>query len=118
MSLITVEQALKEIRGADEVDEDELTETIEEASAAVVAYLKSASPYLPETDSNGDEVLDSNGDVVYTTNVRPQVRRAVKTLVSIMFRNRDENPELIYASGYLPAPVMWILYPLRDPALA
>lgn len=118
MALITTEQALLQIRGGDEVDEDELQEVIDAASAMVLNYLKSASPYVPETDSSGETVVDSNDDIVYTTVVRPEVQQATKTLVGYLWRNRDENADGAFDRGYLPMPVTAILYPLRDPALA
>lgn len=118
MALITTDQALLQIRGGDEVDEDELQEMVDAASAMVLNYLKSASPYVPEVDSSGDPVVDSSGDTVYTTDVRPEVQQATKMLVGYLWRNRDENADGAFDPGYLPAPVTAILYPLRSPALA
>lgn len=122
MALITTDQALLQIRGGDEVDEDELQEMVDAASAMVLNYLKSASPYVPETDSSGEIVVDSNGDTVYTTDVRPEVQQATKILVGYLWRNRDEggegNSRPTFDRGYLPMPVTAILFPLRDPALA
>lgn len=118
MALITVDQALLQIRGGDEVDEDELQEMVDAASAMVLNYLKSASPYVPEIDSSGETVVDSSDEVVYTTDVRPEVQQATKMLVGYLWRNRDENGDGAFERGYLPAPVTAILYPLRDPALA
>lgn len=118
MALITTDQALLQIRGGDEVDEDELQEVVDAASAMVLNYLKSASPYVPELDSAGDPVVDSNDDVVYTEVVRPEVQQATKMLVGYLWRNRDENADGAFERGYLPMPVTAILFPLRDPALA
>lgn len=118
MALITTDQALLQIRGGDEVDEDELQEMVDAASAMVINYLKSASPYLPELDSSGEPVLDSSDEVVYTTDVRPEVQHATKMLVGYLWRNRDENADEEFDRGYLPKPVTAILYPLRHPALA
>ena len=118
MALITTDQALLQIRGGDEVDEDELQEVVDAASAMIVNYLKSASPYVPELDSAGDPVVDSNDDPVYTETVRPEVQQATKMLVGYLWRNRDENEDGAFDRGYLPMPVTAILYPLRDPALA
>jgi hypothetical protein len=118
MALITTDQALLQIRGGDEVDEDELQEMVDAASAMVLNYLKSASPYVPEIDSSGDPVVDSSGDTVYTENVRPEVQQATKMLVGYLWRNRDENADGEFERGYLPMPVTAILYPLRHPAIA
>jgi hypothetical protein len=118
MALITTDQALLQIRGGDEIDEDELQEVVDAACAMVLNYLKSASPYVAELDSAGDPVVDSNGDPVYTTTVRPEVQHATKMLVGYLWRNRDENADDAFDRGYLPKPVTAILYPLRSPALA
>lgn len=122
MALITTDQALLQIRGGDEVDEDELQEVVDAASAMVLNYLKSASPYVPQIDSSGEVVVDSDGDIEYTTVVRPEVQQAAKMLVGYLWRNRDEGGEgsfrPIFERGYLPMPVTAILYPLRDPAIA
>lgn len=118
MELITTDQALLQIRGGDEVDEDELREVVDAASAMVLNYLKSASPYVPQLDSAGDPVVDSNDDPVYTEDVRPEVQQATKMLVGYLWRNRDENADGAFDRGYLPMPVTAILFPLRDPALA
>lgn len=122
MALITVDQAIAQIRGGDEVDEDEMQEVVDAASAMVVNYLNGASAYVPELDSAGDPVVDSNDDPVYTDVVRPEVQHATKMLVGYLWRNRDEGGEgtfkPVFERGYLPMPVTAILYPLRDPALA
>lgn len=118
MALITTDQALLQIRGGDEVDEDEMQEMIDAASAMVINYLKSASPYEPEIDSSGEPVVDSNDDPVYTDDVRPEVQQATKMLVGYLWRNRDENVDGAFERGYLPMPVTAILYPLRSPALS
>ena len=122
MGLITTDQALLQIRGGDEVNEDELQEVVDAASAMVLNYLKSASAYVAELDSAGDPVVDSNDDIVYTEVVRPEVQQATKILVGYLWRNRDEGGEgsfrPTFDQGYLPMPVTAILYPLRDPALA
>ena len=115
---IDVDQAKAQIRGYEESDDTELEEMVLGASAMVRNYLKSTSAYDPELDSNDDPLLDSSGDVVYTTTVRVEVQMATKMLTAMLWRNRDENGENLFDRGYLPMPVTAILYPLRDPALS
>ena len=117
MSLITVDQAKLQIRAGDEVDEDELQEMVDAASAMVLNYLKSASPYVQDVDSNGAPLVDSSDEPVYTDTVRPEVMMATKILVGYLWRKRDENTDGEFDRGYLPMPVTAILFPLRDPAL-
>jgi len=81
---------------------------IEAATGAVIGYLKSAA----------DPYLDSGGDVPSGTEVPAVIQTATIMLVGYFYRNRDQDPDGDFERGYLPAPVVSLLYPLRDPALA
>ncbi|HBO3547945.1 TPA: phage gp6-like head-tail connector protein [Pseudomonas aeruginosa] len=124
MMYVTLEQAKSQIEIDHDASDSLIMGYILSASASVKAYLKSASPYAVELDSNDDPVLDSNGDVVYVRDsngkkeVNMIVQQAVLLLVAIYFKDRDENADSIFEQGYLPKPVTALLYPLRDPALA
>ncbi|MCO2196656.1 phage gp6-like head-tail connector protein [Pseudomonas aeruginosa] len=124
MMYVTLEQAKSQIEIDHDASDSLIMGYILSASASVKAYLKSASPYAVELDSNDDPVLDSNGDVVYVRDsngkkeVNMIVQQAVLLLVAIYFKDRDENADAIFEQGYLPKPVTALLYPLRDPALA
>ncbi|HBO3004323.1 TPA: phage gp6-like head-tail connector protein [Pseudomonas aeruginosa] len=124
MMYVTLERAKAHL-GMDHDEDDTLISAyISAASGAVKNYLKSASAYEVERDSNDDPVLDSNGDPVYARDsngakeVRLEVQQGVLLLIGYFYKNRDENPDNAFAQGYLPAPVTALLYPLRDPALA
>lgn len=97
---------------------------IRAASGAVKTYLKSASPYEVERDSNDDPVLDSSGDPVYVVDssgdkvVMAQVEAATLLQLGFLYKDRDENADGAYQMGYLPKPVTALLYGLRDPACA
>lgn len=124
MEYVTLDRAKAHL-GMDHDEDDTLISAyISAASGAVKNYLKSASAYEVERDSNDDPVLDSNGDPVYARDsngakeVRLEVQQAVLLLIGYFYKNRDENPDNAFAQGYLPAPVTALLYPLRDPALA
>ncbi|HEK1482710.1 TPA: phage gp6-like head-tail connector protein [Pseudomonas aeruginosa] len=124
MMYVTMERAKAHL-GMDHDEDDTLISAyISAASGAVKNYLKSASAYEVERDSNDDPVLDSNGDPVYARDsngakeVRLEVQQAVLLLIGFFYKDRDENPDGAFAQGYLPAPVTALLYPLRDPALA
>lgn len=94
------------------------------ASESVKNYLKSASPYEVERDSNDDPVLDSSGDPVYAVDssgdkiVKSVVQAATLLQLGFLYKDRDENADSAYQMGYLPKPVTALLYPLRDPACA
>jgi hypothetical protein len=87
-------------------------------------YIKSASVYEIDRDSNDDPILDSNDDPTYVTDssgdkiVRFEVEAAVLILIGHFYKDRDENADGAFEAGYLPRPVTALLYPLRDPALA
>jgi len=115
MMLVTLQEASDHLRRDTDADDDDLTLKIHAASGAVLNYLKSASPY--EIDSNGDPVEDSSGPVV-----RFEVKAAVLLMLGELYKNREaeqagEVPTQ-WGYGYLPRPVVALLYPLRDPALA
>lgn len=123
MELITLAEAKAHL----EMDHDDsdvmIGEMIHSASGAVLNYLKGAPIGEPVRDEQGAVVLDTAGDVVYETDtggglvVRYEVKAAVKILLAEMFRIRDAEDRK-WTPGYLPDPVVSLLYPLRNPALA
>lgn len=122
--LVTLQQARDQIRSDTNADDNHLKINIQAASKAVMNYLKSTKPYVPELDSFGDPVLDSFGDIIYFHDsagdllVLPEVQQAVLYLLGVFYRDRDGQDMGEWQHGYLPMPVIALLYPLRDPALA
>lgn len=113
MKLVTLEQAKSQLN-MDHDEDDLLIELfIEGASDAVLNYLKSGADYF--LDSNREVEVDVNGEAI---GIPPIVKTCVMYMVGVLYRNRDENPDEIFEHGYLPKPVIAMLYPLRDPALA
>lgn len=124
MMYVTLARAKKHLN-MDHDEDDTLIEVyVQAASGAVKNYLKSASPYEFERDSNDDPILDSSGDPVYVVDssgdklVSYPVQAAVLLMVGFLYKDRDENPDQAFQQGYLPKPVTALLYPLRKPALA
>lgn len=124
MMYVTLARA-KQHLNMDHDEDDNLIEVyVQAASGAVKNYLKSASPYEVERDSNDDPILDSSGDPVYVEDsagdklVSYPVQAAVLLTVGFLYKDRDENPDSAFDRGYLPKPVTALLYPLRKPALA
>jgi len=122
MMYVTLARA-KQHLNMDHDEDDNLIEVyVQAASGAVKNYLKSASPYEVERDSNDDPILDSSGDPVYVVDsagdklVSYPVQAAVLLMVGFLYKDRDENPDSAFDRGYLPRPVTALLYPLRDPA--
>lgn len=124
MEYVTLERAKAHL-GMDHDEDDTLISAfISAASGAVKNYLKSASAYEVERDSNDDPVMDSNGDPEYVRDssgdkvVALPVQQATLLLIGYFYKDRDENSDGAFAQGYLPPPVTALLYPLRDPAVA
>lgn len=121
--LVTLEQAKRHlyIDQADTSRDDDVMDKIEEASAAVISYLKTSaagfldSSGLLQVDSSGNPVLDSP-----SVHVPYQIRAATLQLLTALFENRGDDGGALskFEHGYLPPAVTALLYPLRDPALA
>lgn len=124
MMYVTLQRAKQHLNMDHDADDSLITAYIQAASGAVKNYLKSASAYAIELDSDDYPVFDSNGDPVYVRNsdgdkeVRFEVQSAVLLLVGYFYKDRDENPDTAFSQGFLPFPVTALLYPIRDPAFA
>jgi hypothetical protein len=124
MMYVTLERGKQHLNMDHDLDDVLITAYIGAASGAVKNYLKSASPYEVERDSNDDPILDSSGDPTYITDssgdkvVKYEVQAATLLQLGFLYKDRDENPDSAFDRGYLPKPVTALLYPLRDPALA
>jgi len=122
--LVTLQEARDHLRSDETADNADLTLKIQAASGAVLNYLKGASPWQSEYDSNLGVRYDTAQNPIPLLNtagqkvLRWEVRAAVLILLGYLYKNRDENPDGEFLTGYLPAPVTAILYALRDPAIA
>jgi hypothetical protein len=119
---VTLQRAKQHLNMDHDLDDPLIEAYIGAASEAVKNYLKSASPYEVERDSNDDPVFDSSGDPVYAVDssgdkiVRYSVVAATLLMVGFLYKDRDENPDSAFERGFLPKPVTALLYSLRDPA--
>lgn len=111
MMLVTLTETKARLRFNHDVDDDDLMLALEGASAAVMNYLK--LPLDHYDDSDGQVPEDQSG-----TDVPAEVKNAVLYLVGMLSRDRDGMNVAAWERGYLPAPVVSMLYPLRDPTLA
>jgi len=122
MMYVTLERGKQHLNMDHDSDDVLITAYIGAASGAVKNYLKSASPYEIERDSNDDPILDSSGDPVYIVDssgdkvVKYEVQAATLLQLGFLYKDRDENADGAYDMGYLPKPVTALLYPLRMPA--
>lgn len=124
MMYVTLERAKAHLNMDHDEDDNLIGLYITAASRAVKNYLKSGSPFKIETDSDGNDVLDSSGDPVYERDssgakiIAEEVQAATLLLIGHLYKDRDENPDGAFEAGYLPKPVTALLYAIRDPALA
>lgn len=102
--IVTLAQARQHLQSTHNADDADLTLKINAASEAVVTYLK----------------LDSEVDIPPAAAFAAQ--QATLILVGEFYMNREgEQQGAIDSSfgyGYLPRPVVALLYPHRDPAIA
>lgn len=126
MNLVTLTDAKRHLL-MDHADDDVyISSLISAASGAVLTYLKGAPVGQPERDEQGAIVVDSSGEVVYerdssgTLVVRYEIRAAALLLIGELYKNREAEQDgeipTQHGYGYLPRPVVALLYPLRDPA--
>ncbi len=124
MMYVTLARAKQHLNMDHDQDDVLITAYVGASSEAVKNYLKSASPYEVERDSNDDPITDSSGDPIYVVDssgdkvVKYVVQAATLLMVGFLYKDRDENPDNAFARGYLPMPVTALLYPLRTPALS
>lgn len=116
--LVTLEQASEHLRRDSADDDADLTLKIHAASGAVLNYLKGANHFQAGLDGEGNPVLDGDGKPVYTTQVLFEVQAAVLLMVGYLYKDRDNDKNHEFETGYLPRPVTALLYGLRSPSLA
>ncbi|WP_395066185.1 head-tail connector protein [Paraburkholderia silvatlantica] len=98
-SIITLDQAKQWIRVDGDAMDPNIELAIAGASASVLAYLK-RDPY-------------ADGEAVPA-----QVVQATALLTGMFIRDPDMADVQSWLAGYPPAPIVSLLYPLRDPALS
>jgi len=111
--IVTLDQAKAHLRVTHDGDDEDITLKVHAASGAVINYLKSAA----------DVFLDTSGEVLGMSDSPPVsaapkvVQQATLLLLGWMFSFREGDADT-FTPGYLPAPIVSLLYPLRDPALS
>jgi hypothetical protein len=115
----TLTEAKAQVNQSGTHDDTKLTAFIEAASGAVKNYLGDVSAYEPERDDDDAPIVDSAGlpivdfDSNELSAVRAEVRQAVLILVALFYRDAEGAAQSM--PGYLPDPVVSLLYPLRRP---
>ena len=116
--LVTLEDAKARLRIVHDAEDLDLELMIQQASAVVMKYLELPIDYYTATIASSDsdsEAVSSDGTTTRT--IPAQVELATLLLVGILARDRDGVEMKDWDHGYLPKPVMNVLYPLRDPVM-
>lgn len=120
--LITLDEAKAHLRVDHNLDDDDIEDAIEDASAAVLAYIGDNQYLFLDTGGDALDLEDTSAD---QAGLRAQAlcKRATKLLVGTFYRYRDGAAETVqvdsrFGYGYLPQPVTALLYSLRDPTVA
>lgn len=127
MNLITLEEAKAHLLVDHDDDDVDIERKLKEASGAVLTYLDGAPVGQPQRDEQGTIVRDESGEPMYVRDndqlmVRYEIKAAVKLLLGELYKHRESEQDgevsSQYGYGYLPRPVVALLYPLRKPAFA
>lgn len=113
--LVTLDEASSYVRRDTSDDDAELELLVQAASEAVLNYIKE-NTVVSFIDSNGDVIAEDSDGVA--EDVPAVVKAATLYMTAWLYRHRDADPDKDFTHGYLPMPVISLLYPLRDPALA
>lgn len=127
MELITLEEAKAHLQVDYDDDDVEISNKLQEATSAVLTYLNGAPIGQPERDEQGAVVRDEEGEIVYLRDgddlvVRYEIKAAVKLMLGELYKHREAEQDgevpSQYGYGYLPRPVVGLLFPLRRMPLA
>ena len=115
--LVSLELVKRRLLYDHDLDDEDLIALIESASQMVCNYLRLTPAELlgSDADSDGNPFFDSDGG---TIGVTADIQAATAHLVGILKRDPSGVEMEKWMQGYLPFPVISMLYPLRDPALS
>lgn len=115
--LVGLEEAKAQLRVDTDADDTLIEFLINACSRIVLNYLK-----RDIADMDSDELVSGDVSVEYDSDgvleMEDEVRLATLYLIGVMYRDRDGEHSKEWRLGYLPLPVIALLYPLRDPSLA
>jgi hypothetical protein len=105
--LVSVAEAKERLRITTDAEDADIEALIHGASAAVMNYLGATEAAFADSDASSSDGLT----------VPLEVQLAVLILTGTLYRDREGVEAKDWEHGYLPKPVIALLYPLRDPAL-
>lgn len=101
--LVTLEMVKDRLRVDHDLDNANLSLMIEGASLAVLRYIRKDPDDYPDAPQDG---------------VPADVQNATLYLTGVMYRDPSAVESDKWMQGYLPMPVLSLLYPHRDPAFS
>jgi hypothetical protein len=114
--LVSVAEAKERLRITTDAEDADIEAIIHGASAAVMNYLHvDETAFMAPADSDSEFEYMGSSDTILS--VPPEVQLAVLVLTGNYYRDREGVEAKDWEHGYLPKPVLALLYPLRDPAL-
>jgi hypothetical protein len=114
--LVSLAQAQDHLKDSYSENENDIALKIKAASKAIIKYLDGGEDAF--TDSDGQLAYDSNGEPL---GVPEDIQIACLLLLGEFYRNRDGEQggaiDAQFGYGYLPRPVVALLFPYRSPVL-
>ena len=113
MMLVSLEKTKLRIRFDNDAADADIEMAIQGASRLVMSYIGDKAEGF--FDSSGEVAVDTAG---VATDMPEDIQNATMFLAGWMIRNPDSDPDKDWDPGYLPRPVMSMLYGYRTPAVA
>lgn len=109
MMFVTLEQARAHLRSDTTADDNDVILKIEAATEACLDYMEDGADGFVNTAN-----MDSAGNPI---TVPRKVQAATLLMLGYLFKDRDNDENHEYEMGYLPRPVMALLYSYRTPTV-
>lgn len=113
MMLVSLEKTKLRLRFDDAAADPDIELAIQGASRLVLQYIGDKAEGF--FDTTGQIALDTNG---VATDMPEDIQNATMYLAGWMIRNPDSDPDKSFEMGYLPLPVIAMLYHYRVPTVA
>jgi hypothetical protein len=113
MMLVSLEKTKLRLRFDDAAADPDIELAIQGASRLVLQYIGDKAEGF--FDTTGEIALDTSG---VATDMPEDIQNATIYLAGWMIRNPDSDPDQSFEQGYLPRPVIAMLYHYRVPTVA
>lgn len=118
--IVALEEAKAHLRVTEDSEDGYIAGLCAAASAAVLRYIGDNASSFLDTSGEASPILDSS-DLIVSYDIPADIRHASLILIGEWFKNREAEQDGAvdsqYGYGYLPRPVVALLYPYRTPVL-